>query len=145
VWTVACAALAIVVIGCSGKPVQSPEASCAGVSNEEAAGGVTRFTVERAEPETRHVSQKERPALVGARLYVRPTDTLTPEWLSRVLACHMTKRVPCPSNESCPLEVGKVDVDVSSAGTAFVVVVTSLDPASAREVLRRGKALAAAQ
>jgi hypothetical protein len=141
-WTVACAA--ILAIGCSGKPAQSAEAACAGVSNEEAAGGITRFTVERAEPETRQVSQKELPALVGARLYVRPTEKLTPEWLSRVLSCHMTKRMPCPSNESCPLEVGKVEVDVSSAGTAFVVLVTSSDPASAREVLRRGKALAAA-
>ena len=90
------------------------------------------------------MSQKELPVLVGARLYVRPTEKLTTEWLSRVLACHMTKRVPCPANESCPLEVGKVDIDVSSAGSAFVVTVTSTHPAAAREVLRRSKALAAA-
>jgi hypothetical protein len=112
------------------------------VSAEEGAAGITRFTIDRVEPETRAVSQKELPVLVGARLYVRPIEQLTSEWLTRVLRCHLTGRMPCTSSASCPLEVPGVDVDVSPAGSAFVVMVTSTDRASAREVLQRAKALA---
>jgi hypothetical protein len=120
-------------LGC-GRPAVAPE-PCAGVPDDEATQGLSRYVVERAEPLTRERSQKELPGLVGARLYVRAAPALTAEWLSRVLACQIAKRAPGPA---------LVEVDVTSAGSAFDVMITARDADAAREVLRRARALAAA-
>jgi hypothetical protein len=141
-------ALAILALAPACRPAATPEeraaAACEGVADDESRKGLFpyREDIERVEPYKVEVSSKEPARLAGATLYLRAEPGVTAEWLERVLACHLSHRIPCPDGDRCPLEVGPLRVDARSAGPTFVVDVRARDPEAARETLRRARALA---
>jgi hypothetical protein len=144
----AAVALAISTFASACRPAATAEEraadACAGVPEDAGSQGLFpyRDEIERVEPYKVEVSSKEPARLAGATLVLRAEPGLTAEWLERLLECHLARRVPCPDGESCPLEVGPLHVDARSAGPTFIVDVRARDPETAREALRRARALA---
>jgi hypothetical protein len=144
------ATLAILVLSCGGPLAARPELTateaCQGVPEEDIGPGIFKYkgSIDRVEPLYVEVSPKMPSQLAGARIYVRAQPTLTPEWLERVFGCHIAHHASCPAGESCPLDVGRVRLDVRSTGPGYVVTVQAAGPESGAEVLRRARALASA-
>jgi hypothetical protein len=70
---------------------------------------------------------------------------MTKEWLQREVDCHLARNQVVgesdPSMTFCPLAVAHVTASVSSTGSGFAVDITSNDPDSIKEVVRRAQAL----
>jgi hypothetical protein len=83
--------------------------------------------------------------LIGARIVFRAVPGMTKEWLQREVDCHLARNQVVgesdPSMAFCPLAVAHVSASVSSTGNGFAVDVTSNDPDSIKEVVRRAQAL----
>jgi hypothetical protein len=83
--------------------------------------------------------------LIGSRIVFRAVPGMTKEWLQREVDCHLARnQVVGESDQSmvfCPLAVAHVSASVSSTGNGFAVDVTSNDPDSIKEVVRRAQAL----
>ena len=135
------------MVGCAGPGASSPSAhersACEGVPEDESRAGLFKYqsAVERVDPLFADSNGKVPPNIAGARIYLHAVPGLTPEWLGRVLECHLSHPVPCPSNEACPLEVGPMRLDVRSTGNGYVVNAQAKGPESAAEVLRRARKL----
>jgi hypothetical protein len=70
---------------------------------------------------------------------------MTPEWLQRVVDCHLARNAVGGATEDmsfCPLAVPHVAANVLSTGTGFAVDVTSEKGDSALEIVRRAQSLA---
>lgn len=81
----------------------------------------------------------------GADVVFRAVPGMTAEWLQRIVDCHIA-RASAVGNEMpemtyCPLVLKNVSAKVTSTGTGFDVAVTSDDPDTAKEIVRRAKAL----
>lgn len=83
----------------------------------------------------------------GADIVFSAVPGLTAEWLQRIVDCHVARASAVghdmPEMNYCPLVLKNVSAKVSSTGTGFVVAVTSDDPETAKEILRRADALVA--
>jgi hypothetical protein len=84
-------------------------------------------------------------SISGAVVTFRAVKGLTPEWLQRVVNCHIARNNAMgndmPEMAYCPLEPKGVTATVSSAGDGFAVRIEAKDPKTAQEVLRRAQAL----
>jgi hypothetical protein len=81
--------------------------------------------------------------VAGAQLFVQAEPGLTSEWLQTEVTRHIAAMGPGGSMRDCALDVGKVSVQVSSAGAGFLVNVVAADPSKGEEVLRRARLLVA--
>lgn len=81
----------------------------------------------------------------GAKIEFKATEGMTAEWLQRVVDCHIARASAMghnmPEMDYCPLVLNGVKATVASARNGFVVRVTSNDPATVKEVVRRAEAL----
>jgi hypothetical protein len=94
-----------------------------------------------------NVSGKGGPAdqLTGAVVTFRAVPGMTPEWLERVVECHIARNNALGNNlpemPNCPLVPKGVSATVRSAGDGFAVRIEAQDATTASEVLRRAQAL----
>lgn len=83
--------------------------------------------------------------VVGVTVTFRAVQGMTPEWLKRVIDCHMARNAAMghamPEMPNCPLVPKGVQATVSSTGSGFAVAVRSEEPAVASEILARAKRL----
>ena len=94
--------------------------------------------------ELQQIDKEASGGLQGARITFRAVPGMTPEWLQRVVDCHLARNAVIdndPSMSFCPLAVLHAAANVTSTGTGFAVDVTSNDEGSAREIIKRGAAL----
>jgi hypothetical protein len=86
-----------------------------------------------------------RGKLIGSRIVFRAVPGMTKEWLQREVDCHLARNQVVgesdPSMTFCPLAVAHVSASVSSTGNGFAVDVTSNNPDSIKEIVRRAQAL----
>jgi hypothetical protein len=81
---------------------------------------------------------------VGVSVYLRAESGMTQQWLGRVVACHMAHvAVVGQETRPSPLAVPNAEVTVSSTQVGFRVTITSKDGEAARNVVERGRELAA--
>lgn len=82
------------------------------------------------------------PHPAGAIVHVGATRGMTAQWLSRAIACHVASDdvTPC-SDAGCPLALARIRSEVTPTGTGFDVVLRPRDPADARELELRARAL----
>lgn len=91
--------------------------------------------------------EKEVPGpggLQGARVTFRAVPGMTPEWLQRVVDCHLARNAVIGDDAAmsfCPLAVPHATANVTSTRSGFAVDVTSDNEASAREIIKRASAL----
>lgn len=82
---------------------------------------------------------------IGAKIEFRATEGMTAEWLQRVVDCHLARAAALghnmPEMEYCPLVPKDVKATVVSTGNGFAVSVTSNDPATVQEIIRRAESL----
>lgn len=85
------------------------------------------------------------PRVLGATVHFRAVPGLTKEWLERLVDCHVARIAALghevPEMPTCPLVPNDTSASVSSSDSGFDVDVKSWDEATAREVLRRARAL----
>jgi hypothetical protein len=81
----------------------------------------------------------------GARVTFRAVPGLSGEWLQRVVDCHLARNAVVGSSDStmsyCPLAVPHATASVVSTRGGFAVEITSDDPGSVLEIIKRCKAL----
>jgi hypothetical protein len=82
--------------------------------------------------------------VAGAQLFVQAEPGLTSEWLQTEVMRHIAAMGPGGSMGDCALDVGAVNVHVSSAGAGFLVNIVAADPSKGEEVLRRARLLVGA-
>ena len=120
--------------------------ACAGMSEPERELGpfFGRAEVEGVEELYDYVGRGGR-VFRGAAISVRPTATLTAEWLQRNIECHIARTAAhgydAKEMSKCPFGVEGVYVSVRSGGDKFIVDVKSREVAKAHEVWRRARAL----
>jgi hypothetical protein len=72
---------------------------------------------------------------------------MTAEWLQRLVDCHVARNAVLghvdPTMPACPLVPRGVTAKVTSTGIGFAVAMRSDDPETAKEILRRARALVA--
>lgn len=85
------------------------------------------------------------PPLLGATVRFRGRPGLTAAWLQRVMDCHLARTDALghdlPDMPDCPMVPAAVRARVAAAGDGFAVDLSSEDPASAQEILRRAQRL----
>ena len=81
----------------------------------------------------------------GARVAFRAVPGLTGEWLQRVVDCHLARNAVVGSADAtmsyCPLAVPHATANVISTGKGFAVDITSDNPESIKEIIKRAQAL----
>jgi hypothetical protein len=81
----------------------------------------------------------------GATIEFKAVEGMTAEWLQRVVDCHIARAAAMghnmPEMDYCPLVPKDVKATVASTGNGFAVKVTSDNPATIKEILRRAEAL----
>ena len=136
----------------ASQALQAAEASaCAGLDEEDrdASPFAHAADIQSVTPlEQRSASYADTTgADAGATVVFRATPGLTTEWLQRIVNCHLARNAAAghdmPEMPYCPLVPPGVDAKVRSVGDGFAVDVTSKDPATAAEILRRAQQLTA--
>ena len=100
-----------------------------------------------ARPAYEHISGKHpRDRLVGAVVTFHGVPGMTTESLQRVIDCHLARNDALgndvPEMPYCPLVPSGVTAQVRTVpGGAFAVSLESRDPKTAKEILRRARAL----
>jgi hypothetical protein len=122
--------------------------SCVGVSeyDRDTSPFSHREDITSVQPAYAHVSGKQAgDHLAGASVVFRAVPGMTPEWLQRVVDCHLARNNALGNDvremSYCPLVPKGVTAKVSSAGDGFAVTIESPDSGTAQEVLRRAQAL----
>ncbi len=81
----------------------------------------------------------------GAKIEFKAAEGMTAEWLQRVVDCHLARAAAMghnmPEMDYCPLVPKDVKATVASTGAGFAVNITSDDPATVKEIIRRAEAL----
>lgn len=81
----------------------------------------------------------------GARVTIRAVPGLTPQYLQRLVECHVARNASMgfamPEMASCPLSVKGASGVVESTGGAFRIDIKSTDVESANEIARRAQSL----
>jgi hypothetical protein len=138
----------------AAESLKSAEAqSCAGISDDDRdiSPFYHREDITRVEPAyTPSARGKGDPSTVmGAVVTFRAVKGLSPEWLQRIVNCHIARNNALgnamPEMAYCPLEPKGVTATVASAGDGFAVRIEAKDAKTAQEVLKRAEALKAAQ
>ncbi len=111
--------------------------------------GSSAFT--RVEPMHRYLPAgsegmgAEPPTLTGATLIMPASRGLTAEWLQHVVECKMARDdsagAPYLERTTSPLALKDITATVRSVGDGFAVTIESTNENSAKEVLRRARAL----
>lgn len=84
---------------------------------------------------------------VGAEIVFRAVPGMTAEWLQRQVDCHLARNAGIGHARAsadmpyCPLTLVGVRAIVSSTGDGFAVAVKSDDEGTAKEIVRRSRAL----
>jgi hypothetical protein len=116
------------------------------VASEHACDGLQAGAVDQAVADLRanvvDVEQihqgigKQVPRLVGAKVTVRATPGMTPEWMGRLLYCNATRHA------TDALIPAGARSDVSSTGIGFAISVRAQQPSLARDIERRAHVFA---
>lgn len=129
--------------------VEAERAACAGVESRDRdvspfyhREDVSSVTVlSRPLPLGRQAHEKT----IGARIVFRAAPGMTAEWLQRVVDCHVARAAALghamPEMDYCPLVLPGVKASVTATRGGFAVDVTSDDARTAREIVRRARAL----
>ncbi|MHB8420314.1 MAG: hypothetical protein ACYDCL_19750 [Myxococcales bacterium] len=121
--------------------------SCAGVSEADRDEGpfIHREDIASVAPVYSPAEGSESPRLLGARVTFRPIWGLTIGFLQRVVDCHLARSNALgnqlPDLPDCPMATPGTRASVVQTAQGFAVTLTSDDPASAREILRRAALL----
>lgn len=128
--------------------------SCAGLSDEDRdmSPFYHREDIAEVKPhvaEVRVGNRQPTKKTTGADVVFKAVPGLTAEWLQRIVDCHIARASAVghnmPEMDYCPLVLKNVTAQVSSTGTGFAVAVTSDNPETAKEIIRRADALVARQ
>jgi hypothetical protein len=88
---------------------------------------------------------KSAAELQGATITFRARPGMTAQWFQRVVDCHLARNAVLGHDVAemayCPLVLKNVTARVTEATGGFAVAVTSSDPSTARDVLKRAQAL----
>ncbi len=130
---------------------EQQQSECRGGCSAEDAQRLRAMHIDGAEPLYSHVlggpNSVER-RLIGAQLHVSPVNGVTPEWLGETLRCHQAKALLSSAPDAADPYVmpGRwIDIDVKSHKDGGLVVTLETDDVdSAKQVLERAKASAAA-
>lgn len=91
------------------------------------------------------VGKQQVARTTGAVITFRALPGMTTEWLQRVIDCHLARNAALghdvPEMADCPLVPRDVSARVTATSAGFAVAVSSENPDSAAEVLRRARAL----
>jgi hypothetical protein len=83
--------------------------------------------------------------ILGAKVTFRHVENLTPQSLQRTVDCHIAQADALghkvPEEMFCPLNLPNVKATVTAAASGYDVAITTDDPDSAKEVLRRAQML----
>jgi hypothetical protein len=83
----------------------------------------------------------------GAVVVIRAVPGLTPQWLQRVIDCHLARNAALghdvPEMPYCPLVPNGITASVTPTDTGFAVAIQSEDPTVGQEILRRAQGLGA--
>lgn len=89
----------------------------------------------------------EERTTTGSDIVFRATPGMTAEWLQRVANCHIARAgavgYNMPEMAYCPLELKNVKATVTSTGGGFAIAVTSDNPDTVKEIVRRSDMLVA--
>lgn len=92
-------------------------------------------------------SPRSIPQTRGAIIVFRATRGMTAQWLQRVVDCHLARNAALGHDARempyCPLMPKDVVAHVTPRESGFAVEVTSNEPATVQEVVRRAQALVA--
>jgi len=126
------------------------DTACAGIAPEDRAtgpfghaGDVTSVSVIQERPAA-SLDMHEDERTAGAEIVLRATPAMTAEWLQRNVDCYMARAATGPATPemaNSPLTLRNIDATVSSTGNGFAVSVTSEDPDTVAEIIRRAEAL----
>ena len=126
--------------------------SCAGLPDEDRDMSPFYHREDIAEvkehvDEVRVGTRNKEKKTTGADIVFRAVPGLTAEWLQRIVDCHLARASAVghemPEMSYCPLVLKNVKATVTSTGTGFSVAVTSEDPNTAKEIVKRANALVA--
>ena len=83
--------------------------------------------------------------VLGATIFFRPGPGLTAERLQRIVDCHLARYRAggqvSPGAAFCPLALPEVRALVRSLETGLAVAISSTDPGTGREIMRRARSL----
>lgn len=85
--------------------------------------------------------------MAGAEIVFQAIPGMTPEWLQRVVDCHLARNAAIGHEATsaemayCPLTLRGAQATVRSVGDGFVVAIRSDDSDVAKEILRRAESL----
>lgn len=83
--------------------------------------------------------------VLGATIFLRPVPGLTAERLQRIVDCHLARYRAggqvSPGAAFCPLALLEVRALVRSLETGLAVAISSTDPGTGREIMRRARSL----
>lgn len=106
---------------------------------------IVRVETLRTQPATAKETQVGR--LQGASITVRATPGLTPEYLQRIVSCHVARdpamAATRPELSSSPLSVKGASAMVESAGDAFRIDIKGDSKEASEEIAQRAKELGA--
>lgn len=106
---------------------------------------VSSLMLDEPDPDGHELGVLERERLAGAIITFRAVPGMTEQWLRRIVECHLARNAALghdvPEMPYCPLVPKNVTAHVSSTASGFVVELESGDAETAREVLRRARAL----
>lgn len=122
--------------------------ACSGISEEDrdVSPFAHREDIEGVEPLSMPLSAKSGGFRAqGAAVRFRAVPGMTPEWLQRLVDCHLARNASMghamPEMSGCPLAVQGVTATVTSTGRGFAIQIRSDGAATALEIRRRAEAL----
>lgn len=147
--TVLAVGLTSILGGCAASQSQAHSqvaaSSCAGLSDVDrhVAELYAPGQIERVEPLQRReflARSIERSYVAGAKLYVPAQQGVSQPYLERVLSCHAAAQTSQHPND--PLRVTAIEsIDVSTAGSRFVVSIAGANRSAGKEIWQRARAL----
>ncbi|HUB09639.1 MAG TPA: hypothetical protein VMB50_21720 [Myxococcales bacterium] len=123
--------------------------SCQGVSDADRDEGpfIHYEDIDSVTPLYGQRGKSTSPQLLGAVITFRPVWGLTVDFLRRVVDCHLARSNALgnelPDMPDCPMGTPGTQASVAGSADGFSITLTSDDPASAREILRRAMLLVA--
>jgi hypothetical protein len=93
-----------------------------------------------------HAADPTVPVGEGARIVLASRPFVTPDWLQRVVDCHLSRASGGkPGTDRSPLDVAGTSVLVTGAPGTLTVTIATRDRHAAREVIARARALVPAR
>lgn len=133
--------------GASRVLVEAEARACTGVSDldRDMSPFAHREDIAKVEPSV--AAPNGVPQKGGATVFFRAVPGLTVSSLQRIVDCHLARNAALghdvPEMTYCPLVPKDVTARVTTIGSELAVEITSTDPTTVQEVLRRARALAA--